>query len=346
MRGPLGTEEELPRLFAEEMENEDEMSEEEDGGLEGFDDFFPVEPVSLPKKKKPKKLKENKCKGKRKKKEGSNDELSENEEDLEEKSESEGSDYSPNKKKKKKLKDKKEKKAKRKKKDEDEDDNDDGCLKEPKSSGQLMAEWGLDDVDYLFSEEDYHTLTNYKAFSQFLRPLIAKKNPKIPMSKMMTVLGAKWREFSANNPFKGSSAAAAAAAVAAAVETVTISPPLAVSPPQVPQPVLIRKAKTKEGKGPGVRKKIKGSKDGKKKGKGKKMAGLKFRFGGISNKRKKGSSSEEDEREESDFDSASIHSASVRSECSAALGKKSKRRRKKKRSMTPLPESSWPAGWM
>lgn len=32
-----------------------------------------------------------------------------------------------------------------------------------------MAEWGLDDVDYPFSEADYHTLTNYKAFSQFLR---------------------------------------------------------------------------------------------------------------------------------------------------------------------------------
>jgi hypothetical protein len=42
--------------------------------------------------------------------------------------------------------------------------------------------------------------------------------------------------------------------------------------------------------------------------------------------------SEEDEREESDLDSASIHSSSMRSECSAALGKKSKRRRKKKRS--------------
>ncbi|XP_077620114.1 chromodomain-helicase-DNA-binding protein 5 [Crocuta crocuta] len=305
--------------------------EEEDGGLGGFDDYFPEEPVGLPKKKKSKKLKENRSKGKRKKKEGSNDELTENEEDLEEKSESEGSDYSPNKKKKKKLKDKKEKKAKRKRKDDDEDDNDDGCLKEPKSSGQLMAEWGLDDVEYLFSEADYHTLTNYKAFSQFLRPLIAKKNPKIPMSKMMTVLGAKWREFSANNPFKGSSAAAGAAAVAAAVETVTIAPPLAVSPQQAPQPVPIRKAKTKEGKGPGVRKKIKASKDAKKKGKGRKVAGLKFRFGGMSNKRKKGSSSEEDEREESDFDSASIHSSSVRSEGSAALGKKSKRRRKKKR---------------
>uniref|UniRef100_A0A8C9MGB0 Chromodomain helicase DNA binding protein 5 n=1 Tax=Serinus canaria TaxID=9135 RepID=A0A8C9MGB0_SERCA len=112
----------------------------------------------------------------------------------------------------------------------------------------------------------------------------------IPMSKMMTVLGAKWREFSANNPFKGSSAAAAAAAVAAAVETVTISPALPASPQPSALPTVVRKAKTKEGKGPGVRKKIKGSKDGKKKGKGKKMAGLKFRFGGISSKRKKGSS--------------------------------------------------------
>lgn len=39
-----------------------------------------------------------------------------------------------------------------------------------------------------------------------------------------------------------------------------------------------------------MRKKIKGSKDAKKKGKGRKVAGLKFRFGGISNKRKKASS--------------------------------------------------------
>lgn len=69
------------------------------------------------------------------------------------------------------------------------------------------------------------------------------------MSKMMTVLGAKWREFSANNPFKGSSAAAAAAAIAAAVETVTVAPPLAASPQPPALPTVIRKAKTKEGKG-------------------------------------------------------------------------------------------------
>lgn len=69
------------------------------------------------------------------------------------------------------------------------------------------------------------------------------------MSKMMTVLGAKWREFSANNPFKGSSAAAAAAAVAAAVETVTIAPALPASPQHSALPTVVRKAKTKEGKG-------------------------------------------------------------------------------------------------
>ncbi|XP_075762430.1 chromodomain-helicase-DNA-binding protein 5 isoform X4 [Pelodiscus sinensis] len=265
MRGPAGE----PR---DETENEEDMSDEEDGVLEGLEDFYPEEQVPAQKKKKPKKLKENKTA-----------------------------------------------KVKRRKKEE------------PKSSAQLMEEWGLDEVDYIFSKEDYHTLTNYKAFSQFLRPLIAKKNPKIPMSKMMTVLGAKWREFSANNPFKGSSAAAAAAAVAAAVETVTITPQLSVSPQPSAPPMTVRKAKTKEGKGPGVRKKIKGSKDGKKKGKGKKQVGLKFRFGGIASKRKKGSSSEEEEREESDFDSASINSSSVRSECSAGLGKRGTRRRKKKR---------------
>ncbi|KFU95427.1 Chromodomain-helicase-DNA-binding protein 5, partial [Chaetura pelagica] len=258
-------------------------------------------------------------------------EMSDNDEEIEEKSESEGSDYSPNKKKKKKLKDKKEKKPKRKKKDEEEDDNEDGGLKEPKSSAQLMEEWGLDDVDYIFSEEDYHTLTNYKAFSQFLRPLIAKKNPKIPMSKMMTVLGAKWREFSANNPFKGSSAAAAAAAVAALGRVCKAAGLVWPDEPAASWALFFEGGRRSAMGGPGVRKKIKGSKDGKKKGKGKKMAGLKFRFGGISSKRKKGSSSEEEEREESDMDSASINSSSVRSECSAGLGKRGKKRRKKKR---------------
>lgn len=44
-------------------------TEEEDGGLGSFEDFFAEEPVTLPKKKKPRKPKESRSKGKRKKKE-------------------------------------------------------------------------------------------------------------------------------------------------------------------------------------------------------------------------------------------------------------------------------------
>lgn len=40
---------------------------------------------------------------------------------------------------------------------------------EQKSSAALLLTWGLEDVEHVFSEEDYHTLTNYKAFSQFMR---------------------------------------------------------------------------------------------------------------------------------------------------------------------------------
>uniref|UniRef100_A0A8C4ETG5 DNA helicase n=1 Tax=Dicentrarchus labrax TaxID=13489 RepID=A0A8C4ETG5_DICLA len=103
------------------------------------------------------------------------------------------------------------------------------------------------------------------------RPLIAAKNPKIAVSKMMTLMMAKWREFSTNNPLKGcatANAALAAANVAAAVENMVVagtdggaesgtatSPtpapaaaPTPAAPPAAPAPPL-RKAKTKEGKG-------------------------------------------------------------------------------------------------
>uniref|UniRef100_A0A6Q2YEB8 DNA helicase n=1 Tax=Esox lucius TaxID=8010 RepID=A0A6Q2YEB8_ESOLU len=229
-------------------------------------------------------------------------------------SESESSTYAPvpNTKKKKKPREKKEKKSKRKKReeeDDDDDDDDDGSNKEPKSSSQLMKEWGLEDVQYGFTEEDYTTLTNYKAFSQFLRPLIAKKNPKIPMSKMMTVLGAKWREFSANNPFKGTSATAVAAAVAAAVEMVTVAPSISVkeitSLPSC-QPGAVRKAKTKDGKGTSCHSRI---------------------LYQIC----KNTSEEDFGLEESDFDDVSIHSASVRSDTSGNAKKKARKGHKKRK---------------
>uniref|UniRef100_A0A8C2JYL1 Chromodomain helicase DNA binding protein 5 n=1 Tax=Cyprinus carpio TaxID=7962 RepID=A0A8C2JYL1_CYPCA len=228
---------------------------------------------------------------------------------------SESSTYSSLRKKKKKPKEKKERKTKQRKKDDDEDDedDDDGNLKEPKSSSQLMQEWGLEDVQYAFSEDDYKTITNYKAFSQFLRPLIAKKNPKIPMSKMMTVLGAKWREFSANNPFKGTSATAVAAAVAAAVETVNVAPPICIrSIQQISPSGPIKKAKTKEGKGNVIYDLFIFDED---------LLCLLLI-----------TQSEEDFLDDfSDFDDISIHSASVLSDTSAAPKKKSARQGRKKR---------------
>uniref|UniRef100_A0AAQ4RFI9 Chromodomain helicase DNA binding protein 3 n=1 Tax=Gasterosteus aculeatus aculeatus TaxID=481459 RepID=A0AAQ4RFI9_GASAC len=142
---------------------------------------------------------------------------SDRERDYGENSDSAPSDYgSGEKKKKKKHKERKEKKTKKKKKvDGDRDSSQEETVKvennpdpsqpiEQKTSAQLAKDWGLEDVDHTFTEEDYRELTNYKAFSQFTRPMIARKNPKIPMSKMMTILGAKWRE-SAQQPLQGSS---------------------------------------------------------------------------------------------------------------------------------------------
>uniref|UniRef100_A0A8C0GWQ3 Chromodomain-helicase-DNA-binding protein 4 n=1 Tax=Chelonoidis abingdonii TaxID=106734 RepID=A0A8C0GWQ3_CHEAB len=229
-------------------------------------------------------------------------------------SDSEGSDYTPGRKKKKKLGPKKEKKNKAKRKEEEEEEEEDDDSKEPKSSAQLLEDWGMEDIDHIFTEEDYRTLTNYKAFSQFVRPLIAAKNPKIAVSKMMMVLGAKWREFSTNNPFKGSSGASVAAAAAAAVAVVeSMVANVDAVLPQPPADVPLRKAKTKEGKGPNARRKPKASPrvPDIKKPKTKKVAPLKIKLGGFSSKRKRSSSEDEDLDVESDFDDASINSYSV-----------------------------------
>uniref|UniRef100_A0A670ZY24 Chromodomain-helicase-DNA-binding protein 4 n=1 Tax=Pseudonaja textilis TaxID=8673 RepID=A0A670ZY24_PSETE len=245
---------------------------------------------------------------------GEGNEFVEEEEEVLLRSDSEGSDYTPGKKKKKKLGPKKEKKNKTKRKEEEEEEDEDDDSKEPKSSAQLLEDWGMEDIDHVFTEEDYRTLTNYKAFSQFVRPLIAAKNPKIAVSKMMMVLGAKWREFSTNNPFKGSSGASVAAAAAAAVAVVeSMVTNVDAVIPQPPVEVPLRKAKTKEGKGPNARKKPKASPrvPDIKKPKTKKVAPLKIKLGGFGSKRKRSSSEEDDLDVESDFDDASINSYSV-----------------------------------
>uniref|UniRef100_A0A8C2D6K3 Chromodomain helicase DNA binding protein 4a n=1 Tax=Cyprinus carpio TaxID=7962 RepID=A0A8C2D6K3_CYPCA len=222
----------------------------------------------------------------------------------EERSESEGSDYTPGRKKKKRASTTKDKKrsscgadrnsaaSKRREPEEEEDEDDDDS--EPKSSSQLLDTWGMEDIDHVFTEEDYRTLTNYKAFSQFVRPLIAAKNPKIAVSKMMMVLGAKWREFSTNNPLRGSAAATTALAAASAAVTVEMAAetPAAATGAQISAESTpaapVRKAKTKEGKGPNARKKSKPApKPQEKKVKTKKVAPLKIKLGGFNSKRKR-----------------------------------------------------------
>uniref|UniRef100_A0A667Z319 Chromodomain helicase DNA binding protein 3 n=1 Tax=Myripristis murdjan TaxID=586833 RepID=A0A667Z319_9TELE len=255
--------------------------------------------------------------------------------DYGENSDSAASDYgSGEKKKKKKHKERKEKKTKKKKKDD-----------EQKTSAQLAQEWGLEDVDHTFTEEDYRELTNYKAFSQFMRPMIAKKNPKIPMSKMMTILGAKWREFSSNNPFKGNAAAVAAAAAAAAIAVAEQVSAATASPEPPPQPPPLRKAKTKEGKGPGYKKRSKSPRVPDKKktagvAKAKKMAPIRIKLGALGTKRKKSCSSEDVDEDESEQEDSSVHSSSVRSDSSGRAKKNKRGRPAKKKKKIPGEEDA------
>ncbi|MCJ8749769.1 hypothetical protein PDJAM_G00180210 [Pangasius djambal] len=269
-------------------------------------------------------------------------------------SDSEGSDYTPGRKKKKRASTSRDKKrnsagadrssslavSKRKEPEEEEDEDDDDSS-EPKTSSQLLDTWGMEDIDHVFTEEDYRSLTNYKAFSQFVRPLIAAKNPKIAVSKMMMVLGAKWREFSTNNPLRGSAsanAALAAANVAAAVESMVAAETPATAPaatplaePQPPPAPPLRKAKTKEGKGPNARRKSKPApKPQEKKVKTKKVAPLKIKLGGFNSKRKRSSSEDDDMDVDSDFDDGSINSVSV-SDSSNSRSSRSKKKPKPKK---------------
>uniref|UniRef100_A0A3Q2PE10 Chromodomain helicase DNA binding protein 4b n=1 Tax=Fundulus heteroclitus TaxID=8078 RepID=A0A3Q2PE10_FUNHE len=207
-------------------------------------------------------------------------------------SESEGSDYAPGRKKKKRSTGEKGgSKSKRKDPEpEDDDDDDDDC--QPKSSAQLLDAWGMKDIDHVFTQEDYSSLTNYKAFSQFVRPLIAAKNPKIPVSKMMTLMMAKWREFSTNNPLKAAPAPSPATTPSPAPAPVSAAaaPAPTPAPPPAPAPAPpLRKAKTKEGKGPNARKRSKPTPKPPPKPKPKKVAPLKIKLGGLNSKRKRSS---------------------------------------------------------
>ena len=64
-----------------------------------------------------------------------------------------------------------------------------------KSSAQLCQEMGITNIDIEYTPEDFQNLVTYKLFNQHIRPLLIEKNPRLVMYKMVSVIGAKWREF-------------------------------------------------------------------------------------------------------------------------------------------------------
>lgn len=81
---------------------------------------------------------------------------------------------------------------------------------------EVCSTFGLCDVDINYEDPEFQNVNNYKVFQQQVRPLLQKENPKVsqfcfiihcfiimtnalqvPMSKLMMLVAAKWREFSA-----------------------------------------------------------------------------------------------------------------------------------------------------
>merc|ERR1712212_822560 len=71
------------------------------------------------------------------------------------------------------------------------------------TADEIMEKYGLVNVELEYEEEDFNTFTNFKIFCANIKPLIAEQNPKLVMSKMQPLLGAKWREFQALKAERG-----------------------------------------------------------------------------------------------------------------------------------------------
>jgi len=65
---------------------------------------------------------------------------------------------------------------------------------------EVCANLGLSDVDLDYTEADYTNLTTYKLFQSTYKQRIQAANQKVPLPKLMMLISAKWREFTANAP--------------------------------------------------------------------------------------------------------------------------------------------------
>ncbi|XP_063696031.1 chromodomain-helicase-DNA-binding protein Mi-2 homolog [Culicoides brevitarsis] len=71
---------------------------------------------------------------------------------------------------------------------------------------EVCTNFDMTDVDIEYSDSEYRSLTTLKAFMQHVRPILQKENARVPMSKLMMLVEAKWRQFSEENPHMQSEA--------------------------------------------------------------------------------------------------------------------------------------------
>ncbi|XP_013083946.2 chromodomain-helicase-DNA-binding protein 4-like isoform X2 [Biomphalaria glabrata] len=197
-----------------------------------------------------------------------------------------------------------------------------------KGSDEFCEENGMKNSNMEFTEEDYKTITNYKLFSQCMRPLLTKENPKVPQQKLIMLLGIKWREFVANNPFKGDRPPDIPAPVVVSVKT-------PVDSPATPQ----RDADDDDSE---AEEEKSGSKRRSKSKKGQAVAPLKIKLSTKKRRRKKNSSDDDGEKgfntSDEEFERQLEEAALVKEQEKDKSGKKKTKRgrggRKKKTKLT------------
>ena len=69
-----------------------------------------------------------------------------------------------------------------------------------KTAEEICVDYGINNVELEYDDEDFTSLTTFKLYTANIRPLIAAENVDVPVSKLMKLVGAKWREFLQINP--------------------------------------------------------------------------------------------------------------------------------------------------
>ncbi|XP_059476340.1 chromodomain-helicase-DNA-binding protein Mi-2 homolog isoform X2 [Neocloeon triangulifer] len=76
----------------------------------------------------------------------------------------------------------------------------DASVSDMPSIDEVCKTFSLTDVDIDYTDEELANLITYKQYMAHIRPLLAKENPKVAISKLMMLVAAKWRKFAAENP--------------------------------------------------------------------------------------------------------------------------------------------------